>query len=495
MNKTDQLNNRHTLPRWRSINEHLWNTDSLPFLTPNNRLSVEEQDYSYYIAALSEWQKEHSLFNAVELISQSRMLGLSDDTVVSDYIRNCVLQNPQLPKIILEFIGNDCQVETSPTNMQIAKCKKQVIDHPLNALIWVELARNYMINGQFVKCEKALTIANQLAPNNRYILRCFARFFYHIGEYGKALDVLRRSAIINFDPWVIASEIAISSSLKVKSRNVSLAKRLLQSKNIHPFSLSELASEIATLEGYAGNIKNSKKLFSQALEKANENSFAQAIWASKILVPLDFEKLCSMQIEDAYEGHVYCGIYTHDDWYQIIRHNISWHKFQPFSSRPISFGSLIYDDLLNDYRSAINLCEEGLKSNYKDFGIHNNLAYSYILNGQGAEAKQVIEQYLSSFKTDREHQFYMAMQGMYEMRFGDIDIGKVFYLKAMNIEKQNQYARISQNGFSSSVLLYYLRERKLIGEDIHKEAIELHKKIKDNILLNALFSAFKLDAD
>ena len=141
----------------------------------------------------------------------------------------------------------------------------------------------YTIIGQEEKAKRAIKNALFLAPENRFVLRSMARFFVHLGEEGIAFahDTIKRSQITKHDPWIIATEISLAT---LRQRSSTLAKsglQLVESGLFHPFNISELASSLATLELKNGKIKNSKKLFINSLTSPNDNSLAQAEWASQ----------------------------------------------------------------------------------------------------------------------------------------------------------------------------------------------------------------------
>ena len=54
-----------------------------------------------------------------------------------------------------------------------------------NPIVWVELARLYIMHDQVEKAERALLTALHLAPDNRFVLRSATRFFIHTDQFEK----------------------------------------------------------------------------------------------------------------------------------------------------------------------------------------------------------------------------------------------------------------------------------------------------------------------
>jgi hypothetical protein len=182
---------------------------------------------------------------------------------------------------------------------RIKELKKIKDEGNYNPFVYVELARLYSIIAEKVKAYKNIYIAYNLAANNRYVLRSFARLISHFGDIEQAHDVLRKSNLINQDPWILASEIGLASLRGRSSIFVKKGLEIISSENYTPFSLSELASSIATLELNNGSRKKSKKLFEKSLVNPNDNSLAQAEWANHK------EKFLEININNYEKGNNY----------------------------------------------------------------------------------------------------------------------------------------------------------------------------------------------
>ena len=135
--------------------------------------------------------------------------------------------------------------------------------------------------GQNDKARMAMLVALSLSNGNRFILRAASRCFMHINEPDIALDILNRSGLCDFDPWITSAEIAISDGFGLKSRCLGKSKHIISDNTITQFSRSELAAGLATIELKAGALKKAKKLMRQAIIAPTENALAQVEWLSR----------------------------------------------------------------------------------------------------------------------------------------------------------------------------------------------------------------------
>lgn len=117
-----------------------------------------------------------------------------------------------------------------------------------NPIWYVELSRCYVNLGLLSKAANVMQIAIHLSPSSRFISRSAARLFLHIGDIDRAHDVLIHNPTLQYDPWLLASEIAINASRGRSSRFMKAGISMVHSGNYSPFSFSELASAIGTKE-------------------------------------------------------------------------------------------------------------------------------------------------------------------------------------------------------------------------------------------------------
>jgi hypothetical protein len=100
----------------------------------------------------------------------------------------------------------------------------------------------------------------------------------HFGDIEAAHDILRKNSATKYDPWLLASEIAFATVRNKTSNFMKTGGEMISSKNSSPFSISELASSISTVELLNGKRKKSRDLLESALISPNDNSLAQIEW-------------------------------------------------------------------------------------------------------------------------------------------------------------------------------------------------------------------------
>ncbi len=275
---------RQLIPNWRPFSTtialgELDSSSVIPFEKPN--LSIAD-----YIA---DFQENETIPFAADLVSASIVNGFANDKEVKkaaqfiiDRRSDATKSQYDISKNILSTTENpvECQIENITIRelenclpkgdyfLQIQKLKKYLIDFPNNPVAWVELSRCYSILGHEKQAIKAMKIAIQLAPENRFVIRCAVRLFSHYYELEIAHDILRKTRLTSFDPWLASAEISISMLQKRNSRFIKKGIELVESKNLSPFSITELSSSIATVELLEGDRKKSRKMFAKSLINA-----------------------------------------------------------------------------------------------------------------------------------------------------------------------------------------------------------------------------------
>ena len=81
--------------------------------------------------------------------------------------------------------------------------RKRLTLEPRNALSWVDLALEHLVQGLPDKSRKSIAVALHLAPENRFVLRSASALFVEIDELDRALYVLEKSSRAKSDPWPI----------------------------------------------------------------------------------------------------------------------------------------------------------------------------------------------------------------------------------------------------------------------------------------------------
>src|SRR5690606_21330528 len=113
------------------------------------------------------------------------------------------------------------------------------------------------------------------------------------------------------------------------------------------------------------SLKKSKKLFEKSLINPNDNSLAQAEWASqeeKNLLPINPEKF---KIKNSFEA-VAREMAERKEWQQSIDFSRKWFFDLPFSKMSLLFGSEVASRKLKDHNQAAEISKLGLLSHPND---------------------------------------------------------------------------------------------------------------------------------
>lgn len=453
---------RHTIPRWNSIKM----AEKLGELSPakSTTSSSEHLPNPSLDYLLEDWKEEKNLPLAIEIISTAKFTNnpaLIDDVVL--YAKNTISKMEHVPKLLHEIMydTNDENIYPTDTHQScIRKIKKSLAKYPHNPLLWTELSREYVICGQDTKGEKAISIAHNLAPNDRIILRSIARYYTHIGDFERALFYLRKSERIKSDPWILSSEIAISNRLKKSSKYTKVAQKLVESKSHTPLSISELASELGTMEFLAGNSKQGKKKLSLATIDPFENAIAQIAWINEAVYSIDgVISNIPKSVDCNYEAQTKLFIQS-QNWQSAQQSAGFWQEYQPFSREPAIVSSFISLDFLNDYQKAKETLQCSLISNPHCVDLLNNYIYTLILSGQLEEANQIYEK-TKAIDTMEQSIALIATGGMLNYRNHNPQAGSKLYLEAID-----KFKKKNNLDMTFRALLCFAREEKLQGHSI-----------------------------
>lgn len=471
MIQSDDFVERHTIPRWTSIETAKELGELSSFRQQLNKSTLSEDINEQLEKLLFEWANEPSLPLAIEIISAAKFSDNSTDIQqVLDYAIQA-LKGIDSPPIFLKSILNLEHEQSSPrplnstvfrkqAHIAISKLKRSLSSYPRNPLNWCELARYYLILGQMKQSEKALLIANMLAPNNRTVLRALAHFYSHVHDPEKGLYYLRKSDITIYDPWVLCAEIALSNELQKSSRFIKRGNSLIENKNINPRALSELASELGTMDFASGDKRRGRRKIEIAKLMPHENSVAQMTWINQRVC--NIEGILDGIVEPKYNFEAeskWCLL--NEQWEKAVETISKWQDYQPFAQAPALAGSFIATDYLGDPNRAIAFLEQGRQSNPKDISILNNYIYSLIMAGRLSDASKQFDYFSFSNADNDEHIFLIATYGLFNFRSGNYDEGRFYYQTAINCAKQFNHPETAYRA-----TIYYAREEKRIGSDI-----------------------------
>ncbi len=469
---------RHVIPNWRSFE----NTAKLGELNGSKGIDLDSSFRPDISDLLDDWEETKNMGIAGDILGAALVCNQEDNPTVIE-ISNFVLHNKQhasnaiinAAESILKPKSNIIELNfdiASPNifddkstlfeiHIKINSLKKKLIENPYNSINWVEIARYYSILGQEKKAERSIKNALFLSPENRFVLRSVARFFVHIGDVDFAHEIIRKSELTKHDPWLLATEISLASLRDRTSKFAKSGFQIVESGGFHPFNITELAGALATLEMKNSSLKQSKKLFEKSLIKPNDNSLAQAEWASqeeKKLTPINPSQF---QLINSFEAMA--RDYSEQrKWQESIDYSKKWFFDLPFSKMAVLFGNEIASSKLKDHNQAVEIAKLGLISHPNDAHLLNNIIYSLCLQNKTDEAQQ----YLDSVKRD---DFYSntetaicltATQGLLFFRKGYHELGRQLYLQSIQMSKDSDNVYLN-----SLALINYIREEILVGKE------------------------------
>lgn len=488
---------RRVVPNWRSFGKTtvLGELDSFQINRINTLQETSIEEY------LIDFNFNQTVYHAADLIGAALVNNKADIFQVSQAAK-FILDNRQkatkaqielaqtilYPKRVMDIssrydeIGIStfiAQIDPKPLYQRIKSLKDQVKKYPGNAVSYVELSRYYSILGQESQAVAAMKTALHLASNNRFVLRSAVRLFAHYdSENNDYIDyihsILRNNFLTSYDPWLTSAEISIAT---IRGRNSSFIKKglqLINSGQISPFNYTELASGLGTVELLNGSHKKSRELFKKSLKNPNDNSLAQIEWASTkdnslevaqkdYHVKMNFEAL-------ALEN------YQNNNFDEALDNAAKWFADQPFSKRPIMFGSNLASTILKDQNKSIAFLNAGLISHPNDPQLLNNLAYALALDDNPNEALKQLARIKPDSNLDQVTKVCIeATKGLALFRSGQAEIGRQYYQNA--IKKTSE---IGNRDLQYIAILNYAREEILQKAANLDGLMEIVDKIPDN---------------
>lgn len=337
----------------------------------------------------------------------------------------------------------------------VAKARAMLRAQPRQPLAWSELSRSHLILGQELSAVQAMWTALHLAPNNAYITRAAARLFVQIQDPEQALYVIRRSALAKMDPRILAAEISIADSTRMKGSWSANALRMLGDSNYRPSFLSDLTAAMATLEMTNGKHKRARQLFAESMNAPSENSLAQTQWASekdhKIVIPQ-----AAWEVPGSDEARAMAARVRHD-WDAVLDASESWLSSEPFASRPAAMASFASFSVDQNTRSE-RIASRALVSHPDDALLLNNRSVARAYLGEISGAIEDVARALKHNELDEDYPVLYATLGLAAYRNGDFDTGRECYVRA--IEDLTKEKRLKT---AASASLFWIREELRIN--------------------------------
>jgi len=417
---------RKMLPRWRRFQDPA-NLEELNSIKKKPLTKSESGEHS---VAIECWKEDHNLENAIELCSSAIVHCRFEDagTAASYIIEN----KPRSPSVVLlaqKVLHPDRKVEAAQVDnrrVEIAILKKRSHNSPHNAAVWVDLALAYAALGQNDKAKRSIEVALAIAPHNRFVVRCAARFFVHIRNDSRARRIVKDYRFLRNDPWVLAVDLSLSSAEIISSRHVKLAKTMVDRNAVPPFHASELAVTLSEIEGKNSAYRSARKLLESALVDPTENSIAHAQWVKnrhELDIPLNDNVINRDSVREA-------QVYKHlddGDWHQCMSKAKRWSEREPYSTRPFEIMTYVSCVCQDNHNDCVNYSKHGLKLGMNNFSLLNNLTIGYALSGDIENANATFGLIKASSLNEDDRPVYIATKGMLAFKRKNIDEGTDLY--------------------------------------------------------------------
>lgn len=492
MNYQDTPEDRRVMPNWR----YYYQTQALGELEyysskPSGKPLFPIDDY------IATWIEKKGVYRAGELISAAIANGQRENPYAleaAQYIlKQNIHDNPALvnsAKTIRETqnifsddkkklsLGVIRKLETAQdVQEKIHNLRLLLHRYPYNPIIYVDMARAYISVGLLEKAERLMELALWLAPNNRFVARAAARLKVHKGDLDGAIYILHHTELLKYDPWIISTEIAVNTAREKTSSLIKRGCSMINSGNYLPFSFTELSSAIGTVELFYGSRRKSRDMFKSSLISPNDNSLAQAEWASFHHIPIEIDS-AKYNLRCDFESKAYKSIAV-NDVSGAVHHIVDWICDMPFSHKPIILGSNLSMNYLKDFELASKILEVGLKANPGDEQMLNNISYALARNNQPKEARKYMRE-LESMDTDgMSHSMQVcikATQGLIAYREKKIVEGFRLYSEAVGIaEGKKDQDKITY----LKVLINFLREQLIASGYESMDVLQRLSKMED----------------
>jgi tetratricopeptide (TPR) repeat protein len=392
------------------------------------------------------------------------------------------LRTPFIASEPLEFSG----VQGFRRSKEISTARRMLRKYPSDAVLWIDFAYFYAARGLARKAERAVRVALDLAPANRFVLRSAARFFVHLGRPDMAHEIIRRAPGYQTDPWLLAAEVSVAMTAGRTPWSARESLSLLNANKFGPHQLSELSSALGTLEFHSGSSSKAKKLFRRSLVQPNDNSLAQAkrIWSNLWGEPADFT-VDQFKVARPFEAQTFEAL-ARNDWEGAFIAALKWVTDQPFSSEPIRLASYLASTVFEDFARAEDLLKFGLVASPDDQRLCLGLAFCYASTGKRQEAYSELSRIKLPGSDNWVGAAVEANYGLLAFRGGNNEAGRQHYANAVRL------ADLAENkSVKVSALVYWATQE--LGLPDSNSARLLTEGREAAKAASGIFDAFLLD--
>lgn len=471
---------RDVLPRWRDFGVAVESGELDPVPSHNPRLARNPTQLLQESA--DAFEGNPGLYTAGDLISGAFVI--ADQSPVVIEAARYVLESEEagtVRSIAVQILGDYPVAARVPapepfewerTVSRVRKLKSILSDEPRNAVRWTDLSLAHLKLGAVDAARRDIQNALSLSPYSRYVLRAAVRFHILLDDPQTAHEILMRDTSVLEDPWILAAELATTELLGVSPTSIRGKRRLVDSGSHAPWHVSELASQLATTELRAGNLKQAKRTMRKALVDPTENAVAQAEWAASQGTESPSEEL--LRRPNSFEARALSS-YQRGDLYSALDAADRWLADQPFDPSAAMFVSYLAAIGVMDYVSSENAARQGLIANPANGSIRNNLVFALASQGKVDEASREFALTPLPPAGSREQGTRVATNGLVAFRRGDPDSGRASYSEAKDI-----LLRAHEPDVAALATLMWAREEINAStpesEGIVRQAVDLAKK-------------------
>lgn len=476
------LPRRRLIPRWRPVAHTLLIAESSSLIQQNKSHLLPDSEA--LDKSIAEWRKTPTAGHLGDVLA----FAVHDELVpgVLNLAKNAIASGHQVTAVQTALIGslhtgkglaspgvNYASPDgISPFQTRVRELRKLLTIAPGNVLSLLDFAQLQLAAGNERAAERTIRTALALQPNNRVVLRTAARFLVHTGNPDRAHSLIARAAKKANDPWLIASEIALSDLAGRESTSLQRGRRLLKDQAFGPKHIAELAGAITTVELIAGQTKAARDSLRMALLQPNDNVIAQAlIEQSGIGVRLDTPELRYM-IEMSSEAKLF-EAWNAQDEVSAEAQALAWHAEEPFSSRPIQFLTTLYS-LRGNHALAERWVQAGLRADPRDPGLLTNLAFTQAALGRFGDAERAIRR-VRSLSSALHGSFVTATEGLIALKRGAFEAADTYYRSAIE-----ELTKRGRHDLAALCLGHYAKRALEVAhpdaEKLFKEAIEAIQK-------------------
>ena len=498
---------RSVIPRWRTLEQTAKLGELSPASTPVHQPLPTPNNLAQQ---RSDWEKYRTVGHALDFATTAIFVDKhqeAQDALV--FLKQNKSNIPPWTMGLLEELVPDNSTPPSPplpntsaireeAQQRIDKLEPLVQAEPKDPIIQVDLAHAYATLGLNDNAAQCVTAAQQLAPDNRFVLRSASRFWLHINDKNQAHDILVKSEKTPHDPWLMSAEIAVGFQIKTEPVFAKKAHSIILDQAFPDFHVSELAASVATIDWQHGLINEAKKLFGKSLTKPTENSLAQVAWVASKDNSIHLNKDL-LSLNNTYEAQARISC-LNGDWRAAAYQCQLWQLDQPFSIDPAIEGSYIAAVALEDFQMAKQFTLTGLDANHNEPVLLNNLAVALINLDDLTEAQKRLSQinpleYPDDAQRTVAQITKTATTGLLHYRKGETAKARQFYSDAIFLaEKQPAFGHHLTSLAKAFQALEEYRLQTPRHPQLRNEAIQLLEKYNSpnhNILRQKLLDTKK----